>query len=323
MTVSERPLFRIRRPSLPALALLCVSLVLAARPAQAAEPDYTGYAALLQKYLHVTSAKGQPYDTRFDYEQLFIDENIWTLKRAEGLATLHTQLLSVSPDAMTPRERQAWALNAYNFMVIERMTLRLLVPGRKFMRYDSPKQVNADDGTFFAAPVAQIDGRRYSLDGFERRFVYGDTTTRPIEDAISVREVGGDPRLQFALVRGSLCSSPLLPWVFRADSLEAQLDRATRIGLAVPAWIRLDAATGMLSASNRFFEERADYGGTAMTGLMPFLGKHAPLAVRKVISARKLVKPDLYFEPDWKLNQYEHPRPKLPGADSTGTFKKL
>lgn len=304
-------------------AIVLAGAVLAGAPsARADEPDYTGYQALLRRYLHDVQVKGQPYDTRFDYEQLYIDENIWATKRADGLTTLHTRLLSLSPGAMTPRERQAWAINAYNFLVIERMTLHLLVPGRKFMRYDSPKQVNNEEGSFFAAPVATIDGVSYSLTGFERRFLYGDTAANALDDGIVAREKGGDPRIQLALIKGSRCSGPLLPLPYRADSLDAQLDRAARLALALPTWLRTDVPTGQLSASNRFFEERADYGGPELPGLVPFLLKYAPVAARKVITKHKLTRPTLFFEPDWKLNQFDHPRPPLPGADTTRTARK-
>ncbi len=289
------------------------AIALSPAPSRAAEPEYTGYRDLLRRYLRVLGAKGQPWDSRFDYEQLYIDEKIWSLRRAEGLATIHTQLLSVTPSSMTPRERTAWALNAHNLLVIERMTLNLLVPGRRFMRYDSPQQVNRAEGRFFAAPVATVEGREYTLTGFERCFVYGDSTAEPRADGTMPRERGGDPRLQFALAKASLCSGPLLPWVYRADSLEAQLDRAARLGLALPRWIRLDAASGTFMASNRFFEERADFGGPALPGLMPFLLKHGPPALKKAIQSRKLTRPSMFYEPDWKLDQFEHPSPKLPG----------
>jgi hypothetical protein len=290
-----------------------------AQRANAEEPNYSGYQDLLKRYVKVLAVKGKPWDSRFDYEQLFIDENIWQLRRADGLARIHTQLLSVLPSQMAPAERTAWAINAYNFLVIERMTLNLLVPGRRFMRYDSPREVNRDEGTFFAAPVADIEGRSYSLTGFERRFVYGDTTTDPAADGTTPREQAGDPRLQLALVKASLCSAPIQSWVYRADSLEKQLDRAARLALALPRWVRYDVATNYLTASNRFFEERADLGGPDLPGLMPLLAKHAPLAVRRAIQAKKVARPGMFFEPDWKLNQFDHPKPKLPGvaADST------
>src|SRR4029077_9118946 len=139
-------------------------------------------------------------------------------------------------------ERTAWALNTYNFLVVERMTLYLLVPGRKFMRFDSPKEINHDDGPFFGAPVVKLDGKSYSLRGFERRFVYGDTTADPMDNGLSVREKPADPRLAFAVCKASLGTGPLLPWVYRADSLEKQLDRSTRMAPAPPPCAHADCA---------------------------------------------------------------------------------
>ena len=306
-------------------AVALAAAVLLPATARAVEPDYSGWQALLQKYLHVVQAKGQPkgqpWDSRFDYAQLYIDENIWTLHRADGLAAIHTQLLSVSPSEMAPRERTAWAINTYNFLVIERLTLHLLVPGRKFMRYDSPKQVNNEDGTFFAAPVAKLEGKRYTLSGFERRFVYGDTAADPMSDGLTPRDKPGDPRVMCALSKGALCTGPLLPWVYRADSLEAQLDRAARLALALPTYLRPDAAGGTLAASNRFFDERADLGGPQTPALIPFVQKYGPATARRVILAKKLVRPTIFFEPDWKLNQFDHPKPALPGAVGADSLK--
>ena len=304
------------------LALVLLALCPALEPARAAEPDYSEYQALLTRYVHVLPRKkGQPWDARFDYEQLFIDEKILQTGRAERLATVHTSLLSVSPSSMTPRERLAWALNAHNFLAIEFMTRHLLVPGRRFQRYDSPKQARSEKGTFFAAPVAQLDGVSYSLTGFERRFVYGDTATSPLEEGMSAREVGGDPRLQFALTKAALCGGLVTPWAYRADSLEVQLDRAVAFALASPRWILVDESTGSFTASNRFFEERADLGGADLTGLMPLLTKYGPPKLQKLIKSKKLTRPAMFFEPDWKLNQFDHPSPPLPGAVKDSTKK--
>jgi len=135
------------------------------------------------------------------------------------------------------------------------------------------------------------------------------------------REQAGDPRLVFALCKGSLGTGPLLPWVYRADSLEKQLDRATRMALALPAYVRADEKSGELAATNRFFEERADYGGNEMPGVLPFLEKHGSPATRRLITTRKLTRVSRYFEPDWKLNQFDHPAPKLPGEVKDTTSK--
>src|SRR6516225_9800876 len=135
------PSRRRARPVLCALGAVLAFLLLAPG-ARAAEPDYSGWKDFLKKYLIVLHQTGKPLDTRFDYEQLYVDEGIWTKHRSETLDALHTQLLSVDPSDMTRPERTAWAINAYNFLVIERMTLYLLVPGRKFMRFDSPRKEN-------------------------------------------------------------------------------------------------------------------------------------------------------------------------------------
>jgi hypothetical protein len=58
-----------------------------------------------------------------------------------------------------------------------------------------------------------------------------------------------------------------------------------------------------------------------MPGLLAFLQKYAPAAARNVIAAKKLTHPTLFFEPDWKLNQFDHPKPKLPGAAGADTSK--
>jgi hypothetical protein len=304
-----------RRRSLAGAAGALLALVLLAPRARATEPDYSGWTAFLHKYLKVVHEKGKPWDSRFDYEQLYVDEGIWTLHHSDALSNLHTQLLSVTPSDMAPAERTAWALNAYNFLVIERMTLNLLVPGRKFMRYDSPKQVNRDQGTFFAAVVARVEGQDYSLTGFERRFVYGDTTANPADDGLLPRSKPGDPRLAFAVCKASRCTGPLQPWAYQADSLGKQLDHVTRTALALPVYVLTDAKTGELAATNRFFEERCDFGGNDLSGVVPFLKKYGSLATRQLITTHKLTRVSRYFEPDWKLNQYDRPKPKLPGAE--------
>lgn len=321
MSFEPRPPAR-RRVANSALALaLLASAALALGPlraaeVRAAEPDYSGWQALLQRYLQVQHAKGSPWDARFDYEQLYVDEGIWTKHRADGLTTLHAQLLTVTPSDMTPAERTAWAINAYNFMVVEHLTLNLLVPERKFMRYDSPLEIHSQDGPFFASHVAIVEGREYSLAGFERRFVYGDTTADPLASGQEVRTVPGDPRLMFAVCKAAACSGPLLPWVYRADSLQAQLDRAARLALALPAILKADETTGELVASNRFFEERADFGGPQLPGLLPFVRKYGTPAERKLIAMRKLERASRFFEPSWKLNQVPRAKAAQPGEST-------
>src|SRR5262249_8276299 len=206
-------------------------------------------------------------------------------------------------------------------LVIERMTLYLLVPGHKYQRFDSPHQVHEDAGSFFGARYVKVNGTDYSLVGFERRFVYGDTAANPVADGSPVRDKPGDPRLMFAVCKASYCTGPLMPWVWKSDSLDAQLDLATRRALALPRYVQVNDTTGELIATNRFFDERIDFGGPDLPGLLPFLKKYGSPATKRLLTTRKLTKVSRFFEPDWKLNYYEQPAVKMPAATDVTTQK--
>lgn len=292
--------------SLAALALM------SAVPALAQAPDYSGWQALIDRYLlWANGAKGQPSETRFDYEQLYVDEGIWASKHSMRLAKIHEQLFAVSPSALEPRERLAWALNAYNFLVVERATLLLLVPRHKFQRYESVAQMTSGDGGFFDAQVAQVEGRAWSISQFERYFVYGDST--PMYEP---RRVAGDPRLMFALCRGSVGGPPLPARVFRAESLDVQLDRAVRTSLAYPRFASVDPASNKLLVSDYLGERLLDFGGS-QAGMWTFLAKYGPSPLRAFLKREKTPGIARFTPVDPKLNQFARPKPAAPAPAAT------
>ncbi|HEV2106378.1 MAG TPA: DUF547 domain-containing protein [Candidatus Eisenbacteria bacterium] len=299
------------------LAALLVAAPAAALPAREQAPD--PWRDLLQRYCVILHPRGQPFDTRFDYVQLYVDEGIWRKHRSDRLDAVRAELLDVQPSTMAPRERLAWALNTYNFLVVERATLHLLVPGRMFMRYSSVKEMSTSEGTFFEAPVATIEGQPYSLAGFVRRFVFGDTAASPRATSFEPRLRPADPRLGWAIAPGALGTPPLLPWPYTADSLDRQLDRAVRIALELPRYVRADVKKGELEATNWFFDQRADYG-YELADVVRFLGRYGTSDTRKVIRKWKLLRPTLMFEVNWKLNVFERPgNPAPPGAAADST----
>lgn len=290
------------------LAVLSNAVLLAclAVPARAQAPDYSGWQSLLDRYVVRLEGKNQPSDSRFDYEQLYVDEGIWTKKRSARLESVHAQLFSVSPSALDDRARLAWAINAYNFLVIERATMLLLVPMRKFQRYDAVTQMSSADGSFFEAQVAQVEGRGYSMAEFERRFVYGDSTPM-----IEPRRVARDPRLMFALCRGSLGGPPLAVRAFRPESLEVQLDQATRRALAISRMAAIDPESKKLLVSEYLGERLVDLGGTPPS-VVPFLSKYGPSALRSAIRRDKLTDVARFMPIDPMLNQFLRPKPLPP-----------
>uniref|UniRef100_A0A832I5V9 DUF547 domain-containing protein n=1 Tax=Eiseniibacteriota bacterium TaxID=2212470 RepID=A0A832I5V9_UNCEI len=261
-----------------------------AAPAAAAAPDLSGYQRLLDDYLVVVSAPGRPLDTRFDYERLYDARD-----RDARLDAVRAQMFAVPPSAMAPRARLAWALNAYNFLVLEQATRNLLIPGKGRTRHTDPRMIRVKGWEFFKAPVVTIEGVEYSLDAFERTFVRlgWKAGAEPMPE-------GFDPRVHFALVCGARGCPPLMPRVYRADSLDRQLDAATRNALAMPRHLRYDGAR--LEVSEMFRWYMAEFGGRS--GALDFIRRHAPPKLRARLEADRVSALHGFIPWDWTLNQF-------------------
>ncbi|MCC6349508.1 MAG: DUF547 domain-containing protein [Candidatus Eisenbacteria bacterium] len=296
-----------RSRSCPAALAFAAIVLLGAAPAPAQTAGDTGWQALLDRYLRAEPAvKGQPAETRFDYEQLYVDEGIWPSRSSARLSAIHQRMFAVTPSALEPKARMAWALNAYNFLVVERATLLLLVPRHKFQRYESVAQMSSGDGGFFEAQVAQVEGRSYSIGQFERWFVYGDST--PMYEP---RRVAGDPRLMFALCRGSVGGPSLPARAFKPESLDAQLDRCTRNALESSRFASQDPASKSLLVSDYLGERLLDFGGS-QSGLVGFLEKQGPSALRSFLRREKIARVARFTRVDPDLNQVPRAKPAPP-----------
>jgi hypothetical protein len=312
---------RVAAPSPIAAAVLALALVAGSLPAPAraaapgaAPPDYSLYQALLDEFLRPISPPGEPLDTRFDYEAVYALPD-----RDARLAAITGQLLSVNPSALSARDRMAWAINTYNFLVLrtasqnlyERRVRRAVIDGRQTSvrsGFSSVAQMTIDGATFFEAPVALVEGHPTSLIEFERRFLFaaGDSAGR--------KPRRPDPRVRFAVVPAAKSSPPLLPRAFRGDSLDAQLDLAVRNALANPKHLRWNATAQRLEASRLFLFHATDFGGPA--GTISFLRRHAPEAIRDEIAARRIERIDVHLPWDGTLNQT--PRTTAPPGNRTG-----
>ena len=267
------------------------------------------YQALLDRYVRRVQPKGAPMDTRFDYEQLYIDEQLWTKGRSARLDRIHAGLLSARPSGMSEPERIAWAANTYNFLVIERVTTNLLIPRFGFSRYERVDQMELPDGRFFSGRLALVEGVKYTLDEFERRFVRGDSTRVPAPPALP-----RDLRLLFLTNPARIGHPPLMPRAFRADSLDRQMDAAVRATMALPRFASFDAGQRSLYVSD--WLARSLGGSTAE--LLDFVRKWAPRAVRERMTQLKITDVARYLQADPRLNQREHPKVIVKPADKSG-----
>ncbi len=296
-----------------ALALL-LALACQPTPAFAQAPDFSAWQQLLDRYARQVSAKGEPIQTRFDYEQLYVDDKIYRTHQSMQLAVVRQQMFALAPEAMKEADRTAWAINSYNFLVVERITLWLLVPARKFLRYKSVAEMTTPEGAFFDVPVVTLSGREYTLAQFERAFVQRDSVMPPQR-----RSRANDPRILFALCSGANGDPTLWLQAFRGDLLETQLDRVTRNAMASPQFVRVSEKKDDISVSNGLFTRRFDMGGDG-ADIIRFITKYGTNNARAVIRKYKLINPPFYFPVDGLLNQVERPKTTAPeGAlpDST------
>jgi hypothetical protein len=268
----------------------------AARGAPAAEPDDGSYRKLLAEFVVTVSKPGEPLETRVDYVALASQKG-----SAERLSRVRRSLNFVPPGSMTAAERTAWAINLYNLRVIELVVhnLRDSLTGEII---PSVRRLGPGRTDFFAQPGLRVDGANYTLDAFERKFLFGDFDRSPR----APRPAGLDPRLHFALVCAAAGCPALMPRPYRADSLEAHLDFAVRNALASPRHLRWDAERGTLRASEIFAWYRRDF---EPQGPFAFIKRYAPAAVVKQIESRGLKDVEHLIPWDWSLNRYVHGDP--------------
>ena len=282
----------------------------ARRMARPTPPEWPLYQQLLDDHLWTTSEPGEPLETRFNYEKFYDEPG-----RAERCARIRSQFLSVDPRKLDAKHRLAWAIDFYNFMVIDQITDHLLIPGKVRQRWTTVQDVKLDGEDLFKHPLVRIDTTAYSLDEFEHHFIFADydrQSGQPPPKSL-------DPRVHFALVQGAVGSPPLQQRAYRSDSLDLQLDRAVRASLASPRHWNPVVGVHAVQISRIFFRYAADFGGPAkfVTWALPYVPKDR----RGEIDAKSTVPPTMsQILWDWKINQvtgwhyYEQMSQRPPGV---------
>jgi len=307
-----------------ALALVLVGALGFRRAAHAASappaPDSSWalalpeYQRLLDDFLVVTSKPGEPLETRFDYLMLRFSD-----ARFERFARIHDAFAAATPRRMSRNQRHAWAIDAYNFLVIEMITDNLLdghatreMKAHGFhggMPYHSVREIQIQGHPFFAGPAIALGDSVYTLDAFERKFVFDGF--RP---GAKKRPATLDPRAHFALVCGAIGCPPLQPRAFRAESLDVQLERATRDALASPRHLEWIPIRGELKGSSIFSWYQADFGGRGPA--FAFAAKYAPDSLADRIAHKPHPTIDDVIPWDWQMNAVPHDLMKPPKPQS-------
>jgi hypothetical protein len=274
------------RPSVAAasvVAIAALALPLAPAPAGAVEPDYRGYADFLYRHVAVASVDKVITATAVDYVGLHRDGSSRATMRA-----IRRQLLAVAPGTMSPAERRAWGINLYNFLVIQAVLDASGPDG-------APPASVRDVKGFFDSPRVETEGRRYSLDAFERHFLFADFDRRS-----AMPPAGLDPRVHFAIVCAARGCPLLVARPYRAATLDSDLDAVSRMTLRSSFHVRR-TATGRYEISSIFDWYRNDFGGRR--GVIEFLKRLGPDRLRFALEARGDSALAGFIPWDWRLNQ--------------------
>jgi uncharacterized protein DUF547 len=243
----------------------------------------SGYAQLLRDYVVEIPALGGGIESRFQYAQFSASANQVALR-----GDLRRRFLSVNPEAMDPATRHAWAVNAYNFLVIDLVVEHFVAPGKDTLT--SIRELGPKPLAVFEETRYTVANEAYSLNSFEKHFVFDDKDgkTAPV-----------DPRYHFVLVCAAKGCPPLLSWPIAPEDLDDTLDRAVRNALRTPGQLRLDGKT--LHVSKIFDWYAADF---QERNPRAFLSRYAPDDVRLALSQKdkvKEIRPDIEW--DWDLNR--------------------
>ncbi len=242
-----------KRPTLAAAALLAwASAALAA----AAQPDPAAFDAVLAERARAGG---------FDYRGA-------TGQDRKRLGAYLSNLGDADPSAMSPEERKAFLINAYNAMAI--MIVLERYPVKSIMDIDGA----------FKSIRRRIGREMLTLDDIENRL-------RDTKDA----------RIHFAIVCASKSCPPLAGKAYRADGLSAALEAQGRTFVNDPSKNVLDRSAGRLALSKIFDWNRKEFerdGGTLAKSVARFAAEPSLASWLETYP-----KAPEFLEYDWALNQ--------------------
>jgi hypothetical protein len=295
------------RRLLPFLIAVAIAAAPFAHAASSDLPPCPAYQALLDQNLEVlwandpstTPPTRRPVLTTFDYARLAL--------QSDGRAKLDAarkELLEVRVSRLGPAARTAWAINAYNFLVIDGIVQRGFPGGTPVASIldiagQIPRSLRGGETTdfgFFGAPLATIEGKEYSLNQIERHYLLGDFDSDSLPPPASL-----DPRIHFALTCGARGGPPIHPRAYRPETLDAQLEDITRGALLGSKHFRWNGMNRELAVSQIFESHPTDFGGP--DSAFTFAMRHIPPRTAEQIRTAGITKIPSYIGMDWSLNQ--------------------
>ena len=254
----HRALYRARMPEedMRTATRAALLLVLGVSTAAAKSPDPAALDAVL-------ADRGK--SGGFDYKAA-------TGQDRKRLGAYLANLADADPATMTPDEKKAFDINAYNAIAIQTL---LENPGKKV----------TDVGGAFNRTKHRLGGEMLTLDEIENRL-------REMKDA----------RIHFAIVCASMSCPPLAAKAYTADGLSAALDRQGRAFVNDATKNVVDRGRGRLALSRIFFWNRKEFERDAGGSLVKFVAKYVADPAASAWVAGFAREPE-FLEYDWRPNQ--------------------
>lgn len=251
------------------LTLISASL-LAALPSFAAEPDYSAWTGLLQKY----------YDRGKGMDYAGLKKNDYAT-----LAKLSDDLGKVDVAALTKPEQLAFWINLYNISTVKLITDNYPTKSIRDLSTDPFVRLNV-----FKKPIVPRGGAMLALNDIEND---------------RIREGFKDPRIHFAINCAARSCPPMRTEAFTGARLNEQLDDTARQFFAGPGAPRIKGSKGRftmtLSKVLDWFED--DFKKWGGGGIVAFTMKYLPPDRARLIAGSKVSLE--YFDYDWNLNDWK------------------
>jgi hypothetical protein len=189
------------------------------------------------------------------------------------------------PSQMPSAAQFAYWANLYNALTLQEVLRHYPVASIRDIKSRGVLDFGALIGPW-KTHLATVEGRRLSLDDIEHGIM---------------RPTFRDPRVHYALNCASIGCPNLQHRVFRAETLEAQLDAAARIFINHRRGVRLEGGQLRLNSIYDWF--RIDFGDVSR--LRAHLVHYAEPDVRRAILASTRI---AGYDYDWRLNDVGTPR---------------
>lgn len=255
--------------SLTRTLAICAVLVAAALPGLAAEPDYSAWTGLLQKYYSPQSG--------MDYQGI----------RKNDFATLKKLVddwSKVDVSKLNRDEQLAFWINLYNLSTVKLICDNYPTKSIRDLSTDPIVRLNV-----FKKAIVPQGGTMMSLNDVEND---------------KIRAGFKDPRIHFAINCAARSCPPMRPEAFVGAKVNEQLDDQARVFLNGPAGAKISrsgskATMTVTKVMDWFDDDFNDWGG----GVVPFATKFLS-ADKKAQLAGAKVKVEFY-DYDWNLNDWK------------------